>query len=109
MSDAGPGTVLTESLASLQAALHMIRAELSHPVFSVEGRLRKLSAIVNELDQPKRVRPVPVATEYVNQWNEVVAGRRSNLDSRATRSLCWNPVIATDKAFQSFLVRTQYV
>src|SRR6266700_4000808 len=109
MSDAGTGAVLTESLASLQAALYMIRAELSHPAFSVESRLRKLSAIVNELDQPKRVRPVPVAIEYVNQWNEVLVGRRSNMESRAIRSLCWNPVIATDKAFQSFLVGTQYV
>ena len=109
MSDAGTGAVLTESLASLQAALYMIRAELSHPAFSVESRLRKLSAIVNELDQPKRVRPVPVAIEYVNQWNEILAGRRSNMESRAIRSLCWNPVIATDRAFQSFLVGTQYV
>ena len=109
MPDAGPGAGLTESLANLQAALQRIRAELSHPAFSVEGRLQRLTKVVNELDQPKRVRPVQVEIEYVSQWNEVLAGQRSNLEIRVVRSLCWNPAVATHPAFQSFLARSQFV
>jgi hypothetical protein len=109
MTEAASGTSLTESLGVLRLALHALRAEIQLPAVTVESRFRNLSAVIKGLEQTKRPNPVSNTTEYIEQWNEVVAGRRIDLAPRAIRSLCWNPAIATDTAFQHFLARTQHV
>lgn len=109
MRNAGPGTDLAESLKGLQLTLRALKADLAIPGRSVESRLQNLSAVVKSLGQTKPPKPVVNTTEYVEQWNEVLAGRRKNLQPRAIRSLCWNPAIATEQSFQVFLIRMQYV
>jgi len=109
MTQVAPGATLSESLGVLRLALHALRAELELPAVPVESHFRKLSAVIKGLEQTKPAKPVSNTTEYVHQWNELVAGRRENLEPRAIRSLCWNPSIATYRAFQYFLARTQHV
>jgi len=109
MTHAAPGADLTESLGVLRTALNALKAELQRPAVSVESCFRNLSAVIKELGQTKPAKPVSNVTEYVNQWNEVVAGQRKTLELRAIRSLCWNPAIATAQSFQSFLSLTHHV
>src|SRR6266853_1124383 len=109
MTQAAPGAALTESLGVLRLALHSLKAELQLPAVSVESRFRNLSAVIKGLEKTKPAKTVSNTTEYVNQWNDVVAGQRKNLEPRAVRSLCWNPAIVTDREFQFFLARTQHV
>jgi len=105
----GPNFDLVESLNNLQAALRGLKAELSLPVIPVESRFRNLSAVVKALEQTKLTRPIVNVDEYLEQWNEVSTGKRTDLESRAVRSLCWNPEVATDKSFSHFLDRVKYV
>lgn len=109
MTQAVPGADLAESMKGLQSALQALKAELALPAVSGESRLRNLSAVIKALDQTKPTRPVSNVDEYVEQWNEVLAGRRENLEPRAIRSLCWNASVATDQSFQYFLDRVQHV
>jgi hypothetical protein len=109
MTHAVPSGDLKESLKVLQLTLHAIRAELARPIVSAESRFRNLSAVIKALGQTRPPKPIWNSTEYSEQWNEVLDGRRTNLEPRAIRSLCWNPAIATAQSFQNFLVRTQYV
>jgi hypothetical protein len=109
MSPTAAGATLTESLGVLRLALHVLKAELQRPLVSVDSRFRNLTAVIKGLEQTKLAKPASDATEYVDQWNDILAGRRTSLEPRAIRSLCWNPGIATDRAFLSFLARTQHV
>src|ERR1700675_3964586 len=109
MTQSAPGAVLTESLGALRLALHVLKVELQLPLVSVESRFRNLAAVIKGLEQTKLAKPAWDTTEYIDQWNAILAGRRTSLEPQAIRSLCWNPAIATDRAFQSFLARTQHV
>jgi hypothetical protein len=109
MTEAALGVSLTESLGVLRLALHALQAELQLPQVPVESRFRNLSAVIRGLEQTKFPKPVSNPTEYIDQWNEVIAGRRKDLEPRAVRSLCWNPAVATSQSFQDFLTRTQHV
>lgn len=109
MTYAGPGADLAESMKGLQLALVALKTELTVPAVSVESRFRNLSAVIKGLDQTKPARPISNPVEYLVQWNEVLEGQRNDLESRAIRSLCWNPAVATDQSFQYFLDRAQHV
>ena len=109
MTHAGAGADLTESLKVLQLTLQALRAELARPAVSMDSHFRNLSAVIKHLGQTKPVRPISYNTEYVDQWNEVLDGRRKSLEPRAIRSLCWNTAIAIDESFQHFLARAQHV
>ena len=109
MTYAGPGGDLAESLKVLQRTLHGLKSELALPAVIAESRLLNLAAVVRSLGQTKPAKPISNNSEYVYQWNDVMAGRRKDLEPRAIRSLCWNPIIATNQSFQDFLARTQYV
>jgi hypothetical protein len=109
MTNTGPGTDLVESVEALQLVMRALKAELALPAVSIETRLRNLSAVIKGLDQTKPARPIANPVEYLEQWNEVLAGRRDNLEPRAIRSLCWNSAIATDQSFQHFLDRVQHI
>jgi hypothetical protein len=104
-----PNFDLSESLNGLQAALRALKAELALPPISVESQFRHLSAVVKALGQTKPTRPILNVDEYLEQWNEVSSGKRTNLESRAIRSLCWNPAVATDKSFSHFLDLVKYI
>src|SRR5271156_6310111 len=96
-----PGADLAESTKALQVTLQMLKTELASPAVSVESRLRNLSAVMKILDQTKPTAPILDSGEYLNDWNELLAGRRENLEPRAIRSLCWNATIATQQSFQN--------
>src|SRR6266436_4202264 len=102
MTQAGPGVDLSESMKGLQLVLQALKAELALPAVPAESRFRNLSAVIKALDQTKPTRPISNVAEYVEQWDEVLAGQRENLEPRAIRSLCWNPTIAIDQSFQYF-------
>jgi len=106
MNHAGPGADLAESMEGLQLAFQTLKAELARPAEPVESHLRRLAAVLKELGQTRPARPISNASEYVEQWNEFLAGRRDNLEPRAIRSLCWNIVVATNQSFQDFLDRS---
>jgi hypothetical protein len=109
MSHTGPGPDLAESIEALRSALRGLKAELALPAVPIQSRFRNLSAVIKKLDQTKPPRRISNPIEYVEQWNEVLKGRREKLEPRAIRSLCWDPAIATDQSFQYFLDRVQYV
>jgi hypothetical protein len=109
MTQAVPGAALSESLDVLRLSLHALKAELQLPAVSMESCFRNLIGVIKGLEQTKVAKPASNTTEYVDQWNEILDGHRQNLEPRAIRSLCWNPAIATDQAFQYFLAQTQHV
>ena len=109
MAASGIGASIAASLEGLRTAVHALRTELQLPSVPVETCLRNLASVVSGLERTKRARPVKVVKEYVDQWNEFLSGQRPTLESRTIRALCWNPAVATDRSFQHFLTRTQYV
>jgi EH signature protein len=109
MTQVGPGIDLSESLKVLQQTLDELKTELALPTVSVGSHLLNLSGLIKSLGETRPAKPIPNNSEYVSQWQDLLAGRRNNMDARAIRSLCWNPAIATDQSFQTFLTRTQHV
>jgi len=109
MTHAATGNALAGSLEFLRLALHALKAELQLPPVPAETRFRNLSAAVRNLGRTKRAKPTPITAEYVDQWKAVVAGRQDHLEPRAIRSLSWNPAIATDRTFQYYLARKEYI
>jgi hypothetical protein len=109
MTHTGLGTDLADSMETLQSALRALKAELALPAVSVEFRLRNLSALIKGLGQIKLLRPMSNPVEYLDQWTDVLEGRRESLEPRAIRSLCWNSAVATDQSFQYFLDRVQFI
>jgi hypothetical protein len=109
MTHAEPSADLSESIAGLQSVLQALKSELARPPISVESCFRNLSAVIKGLGQTKPTRPILNIDEYSDQWKEVLAGQRQNLEPRAIRSLCWNTAVAVDQAFQDFLDHSQYV
>jgi EH_Signature domain len=109
MTLAEPCADLDESIKGLQLALQTLKAELALPPISVESRFRNLSAVIKALGQTKPTRPISNTSEYLDQWKDVLAGGRQNLEPRAVRSLCWNAAVALDQSFQDYLDNAQCV
>src|ERR1700678_2430243 len=103
MNSPRTGVTLSDSLDALRAALRTLESEIRRPPGSPDLRFPNLLATIRDLEGTKRTKPPTNTTAYVDQWNEFLAGRRSNLDSRAIRSLCWNSDVSTTGTFHDFL------
>ena len=83
--------LLADAITTLRAALHEFTREASLPAADPSKRLKSLASMVQSIgdDRPVKLRNCP--DEYRAQWRAFVAGRRSDLERRAVRFLCWEP------------------
>ncbi len=86
MTQALPGAYLAESMEGLQLAINALKAELHRPAISVDSLFHNLSTVIKELDRTKLAKPISSAAEYIDLWNEVLAGRLEKLEPRAIRA-----------------------
>jgi hypothetical protein len=101
--------VLLDTLATLRSALHELERHALHSFPDPAERLKPLGVVVQSIGRegPVKLRDCP--TEYRVQWRDFVAGRRSDLEPRAVRFMCWEAEIATDPRFHDFLGKAEFV
>ena len=69
----------------------------------VHDVLAPLQNAITNLGKSKAARPLRSPDECLNHWREYLQGSRTVLESRTVRYLCWEPDIATDPRFYSYL------
>ena len=105
MTTADLGVELLDSLQTLKIAVRDLRQEAEQSLSHPEASLENLRATINSLGQGKPAKRVVVPQDYLRQWQEFLTGNRQQLEIRAVRYLCWEPEVATDERFQSYLDR----
>jgi hypothetical protein len=107
-ADSSKALRVLEGLVDVKAALADLRMELNlpKPPPAIE-RAQKLKSVVDSIGQARPARPLVCPDAYIEQWRDFLAGRRRDLEARAVRYLCWEPEIATDVRFVSYLEKVQ--
>lgn len=67
-----------------------------------EIRFKNIKTIIGSI-RSKPISKPPRQEIYLRQWHEYNYGQRDGLDSSAVRYLCWEPSVATDVKFISYL------
>lgn len=95
-------TTLLDSLGDLKRASTNFVSDCKLFQPQPELALEPLQTLVKKLDKGKPARPLrsPACLRY---WEEYLSGRRSQLDSRTIRFLCWELDVATDLRFYNYL------
>ena len=103
MATIDPGVELLEAFRVLTAASRELSWDVGQPLARHKAPLGHLEAAVRSLGQVTSPQPPHRVEEYVQQWEDLLRGRRLRLDRRAVRYLCWEPDVATDGRFLSYL------
>ncbi|MCK6556646.1 EH signature domain-containing protein [Candidatus Binatia bacterium] len=96
---------LLETLEDLRAALHALQAARQRTTPPATELLSPLVKVVEGVGAGRPARPPACPEEFRAQWEEYLGGQRKGIEARAVRYLCWEPDIATDPRFQSYLDR----
>lgn len=99
-----PGRALFDSLHGLEAATRVLARDVNQGFSGPGALLGDLEKAINGLGLKPASTPKP-RPEYVQQWQEFLAGQRQYLESRTVRYLCWESDIATNEQFQDYLDR----
>ena len=105
MTTSEPGVELFDALRMLRVAVSEFSQDVAQPLARHEAPLGRLEDVIHSLGQTRPAQPPPRHEEYVQQWTELLGGKRQRLERRATRYLCWEPDVATDNRFQEYLDR----
>jgi hypothetical protein len=89
---------LQQTLGDMETFVGILGA---HPV---EAHLQNLEATAERIGSSFPRRPVE-HRRYAVQWAEFAVGKRRDLDEGTARYLCWEPVVATDIRFLTYLSR----
>lgn len=98
-----PGLKLLDALPELRETRRELAQAIQQPVFLEKGLLERLQEVVNSLGQLKPGKPMRCPEEYVTEWKECLDGKRTIIEPRALRYLCWEPEVAIDSRFQNYL------
>jgi len=97
------GSELLDSLRGLRIIARELQDELQRAVPDPATRLTRLRAVVDSLSRPRAADSLRCPPEYAKWWNELLEGKRDQLDSRTVRYLCWEAEISTGETFQNYL------
>lgn len=98
-----PGLKLLDALRELRETRRELAQAIQQPVFLEKGMLERLQEVVNSLGQLKPGKPMRCPEEYVTEWKEYLDGKRTIMEPRALRYLCWEPDVVTNSRFQDYL------
>lgn len=96
---------LLSSLRDLRRSLTLLKSETKTVSERPAPKFERLESAIEKLGQAQAPHIVICPDEYLNQWNELLAGQRAELEWRAIRALCWESKVATDMRFQRYLDR----
>ncbi|MFN0110447.1 MAG: EH signature domain-containing protein [Blastocatellia bacterium] len=96
---------LLSSLGNLRRSLTLLKSETKAATERPAPKFERLESAIAKLGQTQATAFVFCPDEYLKQWNELLAGQRTELEWRAVRALCWEPKAATDLRFQRYLDR----
>lgn len=107
MEPAPASTDLSEALASLRAAGHLLAREIQQPFAGIPVDNPRLKATIESIGPEKAAKPPRPPEDYRQQWQDFIDKRRDSLEPRTVRYLCWEPDIAIDARFQKYLDRLE--
>jgi hypothetical protein len=96
---------LHSSLSELRRSLMWLKSEAKAAAERPMPKFERLESTIAKLSQTQAPPIVFCPDEYLKQWNELLAGQRTELEWRTVRALCWEPKAATDLHFQNYLDR----
>jgi len=100
MNSDPPGSTLLEALYGLESTAYILHRAAQH---KYESQLERLQHVVGALGLTTTARPPRGSDEYLRDWQRYLENPQQRLTTRALRSLCWEPDIATDSRFQAYL------
>jgi len=95
-----PGTALRGALRRLQSVAQALRHGARQPSTSP---LTALQNVIATLAAHAAVRPQRCPAAYVLDWQRYLLDSQQRLSPRAVRYLCWEPAVATEARFQTYL------
>src|SRR5256885_17146165 len=95
-----PGTALRDALRRLQGVAQTLRQSARQPS---TAPLLALQNVIATLASSAAVRPRRCPAAYVLDWQRYLLDPQQRLASRAVRYLCWEPAVATETRFQTYL------
>lgn len=100
MAVSEPGTALRDALRRLQSVAQALRHSVQQPY---TRPLTSLQDVIATLGQSAAVRPRRCPAAYVVDWQRYLLDPQQSLSPRAVRYLCWEPAVATEARFQTYL------
>src|SRR5215470_14157088 len=100
MNVSEPGTALQDTLRRLQRVGQALRQGARYPS---TPSLTALQNVFATLASHAAVRPRRCPAAYVLAWQYYLVDPQQPLSARAVRYLCWEPAVATDTRFQTYL------
>jgi hypothetical protein len=94
---------LLEGLATLQQTRVAFARIEKGSVAALPHRLARLDALVATIGSDRPARPRYIPEEYLLDWRNFVSGKKSSLEPRAIKFLCWVPDIAIDIRLHRYL------
>jgi hypothetical protein len=94
---------LPSMLDDLKRTLSRLRTETKTVNEREPPKLERLQKAIAELEQEKTAKHIFCPDEFLQYWQELLAGQRSSLEWRVVRALCWQPKVATDSNFHHYL------
>jgi hypothetical protein len=98
-----PTSTLVDALRDLSRISSKFRAQSIAAEERFSASLSNLSSTIDRLDVAKAVKPVHCPEEYLQEWNNYVAGLRSQMEPRLVRFLCWQPKVVMQRQFYQYL------
>lgn len=100
MSSSEPGTALRDALRRLQGVGQALRQSARQPYTS---SLTSLQNVIATLASSAAIRLLRCPAAYVLDWQSYLLDPQRRLSPRAVRYLCWEPTVATEARFQTYL------
>ncbi|MBL8207018.1 MAG: hypothetical protein JNM09_22485 [Blastocatellia bacterium] len=94
---------LPASLGNLKNSLKWLRTETKAVSEREPPKFDQLKKAIAALAQEKTAKHIFCPDEFLRQWQELLAKRRTSLEWRVVRALCWEPSIATEINFHHYL------
>ena len=98
-----PISQLLDALRDLGLISTKLRAQSAGAEERFSAPLSKLASTIQRLDVAKAAKPVHCPEEYLREWNDFVSGRRSQMEARLIRFLCWQPNVVMQLRFHQYL------
>jgi hypothetical protein len=94
---------MSSILGDLKRTLSRLRTEIKTVSEREPPKLEKLEKAIAELEQDKAAKHIFCPDEFLQYWQEWLAGQQSTLEWRVVRALCWEPKVATDINFHYYI------